>query len=89
MISDNIGAVKEIQNTASNAIMTRCYNHKHNSSISQSANVANIVKTMCLIKEVTSFFSFPKRATALKSHNEGKIKWLCETRWVERHGGVL
>lgn len=89
MISDNMGAVREIQNTAKNAIRTPCYNHKLNLSISQCAKITSIEKTVCLMKEVTSFFSFPKRATVLNAHIGGKLKRLCETRWVERHDGVL
>lgn len=38
---------------------------------------------------MTSFFSFLKRATVLKAHIGGKLKRLRDTRWVERHDGVL
>lgn len=71
-----MGVVREIQNTAKNAIMTPCYNHKLNLSISKFTKIISIEKTICLIKEVTSFFSFPERTTVLYAHIRGKLKRL-------------
>ncbi|XP_039298901.1 52 kDa repressor of the inhibitor of the protein kinase-like [Nilaparvata lugens] len=88
MLSDN-GAVKEIQKVAKNAITTPCYNHKLNNSISKCSNIKLIENSVSVLKEVIAFFSFPKRNTALKNFLGKKMTHLCETRWTERHDGVL
>lgn len=86
-----IGAVQEIQKEATNASRTPCFSHKLNISISKSAKVPLIEKTNSIIKEVTKFFhnSHPKRNVILAQFLGKKLKMLCETRWVERHDGVL
>jgi hypothetical protein len=88
MLSDR-GAVKEIQKNATNAIMTPCHSHKLNNSISKSSNVKVIENSVSVMKEVVSFISYPKRNTALKKFLGSKLTHLCETRWVERHDGVM
>ncbi|KAJ1530159.1 hypothetical protein ONE63_005090 [Megalurothrips usitatus] len=77
MMSQLCGAVKEIQKEAKNAIRTPCFNHKLNLSISQSSKVPRIRNAVA------------KRCRILQKHLGHKLCGLCETRWVERHDGVL
>jgi len=88
MLSE-VGAVQEIQKQAPNALATPCYSHKLNNIIAQSSKVAAISKSVDVMKEIISFFSFPKRCLALQQYLGKKLVHLCETRWVERHDGVL
>jgi len=90
MLSD-IGAVNEIRKEAKNAVMTPCFSHKLNNSISKSVKVRLIENVASAIREVDKFFknSFPKRVTVLSKILGEKIVQLCETRLVERHDAVL
>jgi hypothetical protein len=85
MISEQVGAVKEMQNEAINAFRCPCFNHAVNLSISKSSNVQSIRNSIVVIKEVISFFNMSaKRMFVLENICGGKLKKLCETRWVER-----
>ena len=88
MLADR-GAVKEIQKVATNAILSPCHNHMLNNSLSKCSKVKIIEKSVSAMKETISFFSFPKRNTALLAFLGKKLSHLCETRWTERHDGVL
>ncbi|XP_061706345.1 zinc finger MYM-type protein 1-like [Cydia pomonella] len=90
MLSEIRGAVTEIQKEATNAVKTPCYSHKLNNSISHSSKVPPIRDAVSVMKEVIAFFkSHPKRRTVLMNTLGCALKSLCETRWVERHEGVL
>lgn len=91
MTGDNSGAVKKIQTEAVNALMTPCFSHKLNNSISQSSTVPVIKKVVGVITEVTYFFQAkkPKRHATLLQFLGKKLVKLCETRWIERHDAVL
>lgn len=89
MLSEERGAVKEVQSWATHAVETPCYNHKLNNSLSQSSKIHAVENAVGVMKEVISFFSFPKRSTALLQFLGTKLSHLSDTRWVERHDGVL
>lgn len=91
MLGEKAGAVKEIQKHAKNALMTPCFSHKLNNTLSKSSDVLLIKKASCTIKEATRFFKskFPKRHTALKKVLGRNLVQLCETRWIKRHDSVL
>jgi len=83
MISDKVGAVKEIQAEATNAVRCPCFNHALNLSISKSSEVSNI--RIGVIIEVIAFIGFySKQRKVVTSICGDKIKKLCETRWIER-----
>ncbi|KAJ8884589.1 hypothetical protein PR048_016446 [Dryococelus australis] len=87
MISEK-RTVKEIQKEASNAVMSPYYSHKLNNVISQSSKVTIIENTVDVMKDVISFFCFPKYSTVLYQFLGHKLAQLCNTRWVERHDGL-
>nr|CAI5831364.1 unnamed protein product [Callosobruchus analis] len=89
-VSDTVGAVREIQLEAVNAQKVPCYSHKLNNSLSITSKVMEVNCTIGIMKEVVSFFSsHPKRLAVLLKHLGAPLKRLCETRWVDRHDGVL
>ena len=51
MLSDECGAVKEVQKVAKNALKTPCYNHKLNNSLAESAKILIVEKASSIIKE--------------------------------------
>ncbi len=90
MLSEVRGAATIIQHEATNAVKAPCYSHKLNLSISRSSKVPSIRNAVGVMKEVISFFEpNPKRKTVLMGTLGCSLKSLCETRWVERHEGVL
>lgn len=90
MLSDQKGAVSEIQKTLKAAIKSPCYNHSLNLSISRSSNIQDIRNAVGTIKETVAFFNASsKRNNVLKFVNSEQLTSLCETRWVERHESVL
>nr|CAI5827617.1 unnamed protein product [Callosobruchus analis] len=90
MISNQVGAVQQIQKSAPLAIRSACYNHALNLSLSKSSDVQAIRNCMGTIKEVVSFFtSSAKRNFVLKDIYGVLLISLCETRWVARHDAVL
>lgn len=90
MLSDQKGAVSEIQKTLKVAIKSPCYNHSLNLSISRSSNIQDIRNAVGTIKECIAFFkASSKRNKVLKFVNSEQLTSLCETRWVERHQSVL
>ncbi|CAH1100927.1 unnamed protein product [Psylliodes chrysocephalus] len=90
MLSEVRGAVTEVQKEAKNAVRAPCYSHKLNNSISRSSKVPAIRDAVASMKEVIAFFkSHPKRKHVLMSTLGCALTSLCETRWVERHEGVL
>ena len=85
MISEQLGAVREIRNLAKNAFRCPCFNHAINLSISKSSNVSSIRNSIGIIKEIISFFKMSaKRMFVLNKHCTKKLKKLCETRWTEK-----
>lgn len=89
MMSEERGAVAEIQKAAPNALKCPCSNHKLNNSLAQSNKVPVIKMAVALMKQTINFFGFPKREYVLVKHLGSKLSGMCETRWVERHDGVL
>lgn len=90
MLSDQKGAVSEIQKILKNAIKCPCYNHSLNLSISKTSNVQSIRNAVGTIKETIAFFnSSAKRNKVLKFINAKQLISLCETRWADRHDSVL
>ncbi|KAK3919252.1 LOW QUALITY PROTEIN: 52 kDa repressor of the inhibitor of the protein kinase, partial [Frankliniella fusca] len=90
MMSEVCGAVSEIQKVAKNAVRTPCFNHKLNLSILQSSTVTPIRNSVATMKECISFFNASaKRHMVIRQHLGHGLSGLCETRWVERHDGVL
>lgn len=90
MLSDQKGAVSEIQKNLKNACKCPCYSHSLNLSISKSSTVQDIRNAVGTIKETIAFFNTSsKRSNVLKSTNPNVLESLCETRWTERHTAVL
>ncbi|KAK3917526.1 52 kDa repressor of the inhibitor of the protein kinase [Frankliniella fusca] len=90
MTSDLHGAVAEIQKHAKNALRTPCFNHKLNLSISQSNKITCIRNAVGTMKECVKFFDvYAKRNRTLHKYLGHNLSALCETRWIERHDGVL
>lgn len=90
MLSDQKGAVSELQKSLKNASKCPCYNHSLNLSISKSSNVQDVRNCVGVMKEVISFFkASPKRHKVLVFINNNELISLCETRWAERHDSVL
>jgi acyl carrier protein phosphodiesterase len=90
MLSEVRGTATEVQKEATNAVKTPYYSHKLNNSISRSSKIPTIRDAVPVMKEVIAFFkSHPKRKTVLMSTLGCVLTSLCETRWVERHEGVL
>jgi len=90
MVSELRGAVSEIIKAAPNARRCPCYNHSLNNSISQSSRVKSIRNLIGVIKETVSFFSASaKRTVVLRKYVGHQLIGLCETRWIERHEGVM
>ncbi|XP_063230714.1 52 kDa repressor of the inhibitor of the protein kinase-like [Bacillus rossius redtenbacheri] len=90
MLSETRGAVAEIQKEAKNALRTPCFNHALNNSISKCSEVPAIRNSIGTMKETISFFSSSgKRNIVILRKLGGQLSGLCETRWVERHDGVV
>jgi hypothetical protein len=89
MLSEVRGTATEVQKEATNAVKTPYYSHKLNNSISRSSKMPTIRDAVPVMKVIAFFKSHPKRKTVLMSTLGCVLTSLCETRWVERHEGVL
>lgn len=90
MISERKGAVAEIQNECVNALKCSCMNHRLNLSLSKSSEVTSVRNSVGIMKVVISFFtSSAKRNAILVRCLHHQLSGLCETRWVERHDGII
>ncbi|XP_050513305.1 52 kDa repressor of the inhibitor of the protein kinase-like [Diabrotica virgifera virgifera] len=90
MVSETVGAVVTFKNEAINAVYSPCFNHILNLSIGKSSSVQSVRNAIGTMKQVISFFkTSAKRNIALKNMMGHQLSGLCETRWVERHNGVL
>lgn len=90
MLSDQKGAVAELQKYLPQAIKSPCLSHSLNLSISKSNNVQDIRNCVGIMKETIHFFNAsPKRFSVLLNTGDQRLKKLCETRWTERHESVL
>ncbi|CAH1104324.1 unnamed protein product [Psylliodes chrysocephalus] len=90
MLSEQKGAVSQVQKSMKNAVKCPCYNHSLNLSISKASTVQDIRNCVGIIKEIINFFkASPKRAKVLELVNNKELISLCETRWAERHDTVL
>ncbi|KAH0814367.1 hypothetical protein GEV33_008425 [Tenebrio molitor] len=89
MLSEVRGAATEVQKEAKNAVKTPRYSHKLNNSISRSSKVPAIRDAVAVMKE--SFTDLPMFGRPIFAEHEPSLMLtsLCETRWVERHEGVL
>lgn len=90
MSSELVGAVKKVSEQATNACRVPCYNHALNNSLSKSNSVVNVRNAVGTMKSVISFFNMSaKRNFVIKNILNKQLSGLCETRWAERHDGVL
>jgi hypothetical protein len=80
------------------ALYTHCNNHILNLAINHASSTPAIRNAIDTLKEVCSFFNgSAKRVIYLNTSIENqcpntshsRLKTLCETRWVERHDGIL
>lgn len=75
---------------AKHAVHVPCHNHVLNLPIAQTSKVASIRNVIAILKDTISFFSAsPKRQLELKRKMGTKLSGLCETRWIERHDGII
>lgn len=89
-ISEIKGAAAEIQKYAKNAVLSSCFNHALNLTISKCSNVKSIKNVIGIIQELVSFFNASaKRNFVLQNHLKHKLKSPCETRWVQRHDSII
>nr|CAH7768912.1 unnamed protein product [Callosobruchus chinensis] len=84
------GAAVEIQKDAKNAVISPCFNHALNLSISKSIGVKSVKNANGTIQEIVTFFrGSAKRDYVLKKHLKRKLSSPCQTRWIERHDSIL
>lgn len=89
-VSDTCGAVKTVHAEAINSVYSPCFNHILNLSIGKSSSVESVRNVIGTMKEIISFFQISaKRNFTLKNELQHQLSDLCETRWVERHDGIL
>ncbi|XP_063794593.1 52 kDa repressor of the inhibitor of the protein kinase-like [Pseudophryne corroboree] len=90
MISEQLGAVAEIQKEAKYATRCPCFNHALNLSMSKTSSVQSVRNSIGIIKEVLSFFNASaKRNHILINVVDAQLKGMCETRWVERSESLI
>lgn len=90
MTSETRGAVVTVKTKAINAVYSPCSNHILNLSISKSSSVQSVRNSIGIMKETIAFFNASaKRSDILKKVMGHQLSGLCETRWIERHDGVL
>ncbi|KAJ8688035.1 hypothetical protein QAD02_023830 [Eretmocerus hayati] len=90
MISETCGAVSVIKEDCKNASYSPCHNHMLNLSIFKSSSVRAIRKSVAHMKSTVGFFkASAKRSDPLKNSLKVSLRGLCETRWGERHDGVM
>ena len=79
-----------MQQEATNSVHCPCHNHILNLSLAKSSKVQAVRNAVGTMKEVIGFFTASaKRNDVLKKHLGHQLSGLCETRWVERHDGVM
>ncbi|KAE9530501.1 hypothetical protein AGLY_010963 [Aphis glycines] len=96
------GAFKGVQSRIASlqplAFYTHCANHRLNLVLSKESTVLSICNTVGIITNIYSFLResalktqlLNEKITELFPHQKAvKAKKLCETRWVERHDGIL
>ncbi|XP_063800287.1 52 kDa repressor of the inhibitor of the protein kinase-like [Pseudophryne corroboree] len=80
------------------AIYTNCANHRLNLALNKASTVTSIRITVGIIANINNFLRdsafrmhllSDKINEMLPSQKAVKAKKLCETRWVERHDGIL
>ncbi|XP_060882117.1 52 kDa repressor of the inhibitor of the protein kinase-like [Metopolophium dirhodum] len=96
------GAFKGVQSRIASlqplAFYTHCANHRLNLVLSKASTVPSIRNTVGIITNIYNFLResalrtqlLSEKITVLFLHQKAvKAKKLCETRWVERHDGIL
>ncbi|XP_015376819.1 PREDICTED: 52 kDa repressor of the inhibitor of the protein kinase-like [Diuraphis noxia] len=96
------GAFKGVQSRIASlqplAFYTHCANHRLNLVLSKASTVPSIRNTVGIITNIYNFLKesalrtqlLSEKMTELFPHQKAvKAKKLCETRWVERHDGIL
>ncbi|XP_050066136.1 52 kDa repressor of the inhibitor of the protein kinase-like [Aphis gossypii] len=96
------GAFKGVQSRIASlqplAFYTHCANHRLNLVLSKASTVPSIRNTVGIITNIYNFLRdsalrtqlLNEKITELFPHQKAvKAKKLCETRWVERHDGIL
>ena len=82
------GAVHELKKVAKNAERCPCTSHALNNALAQSSTVVPCRLATGIMKKISAFArASPKRFDVFKRKLGSSIQGLCETRWVERHGG--
>jgi len=90
MTSETKGAVQEIKKEAPLLERNPCMNHALNSSLGKSCNVPACRNAMSAMKEVIQFaHNSAKKQGVFQKYLGESLTGLCETRFVERHDGVL
>ncbi|KAJ8674568.1 hypothetical protein QAD02_005830 [Eretmocerus hayati] len=90
MISETCGAVSVIKQECKNASYSPCHSHMLNLSISKASSVRGVRNAVAHMKSTIGFFkASAKRSDSLKNSLKVALCGLCETRWGERHDGVL
>ena len=90
MTSESCRIVATVEKECSNAVYSPCHNHILNLSISKSLSVQSVRNAVGTMKETIAFFTASsKRSYTLKNILGYQLSGLCETRWIERHDGVL
>ncbi|XP_065572736.1 52 kDa repressor of the inhibitor of the protein kinase-like [Artemia franciscana] len=84
MVSNNCGAVLEIQKKSKNASRCPCFNHALDLSLSKRSAVSSIRNAIGTIKEVVAFFNASaKRNYVLNKVLKAQLGGIGETRWIE------
>lgn len=90
MASDVKGAVQTIIKSCPNAKRCPCFNHSLNNSLMKTSKVVSIRNTISTMKRIIKFANgSSKRAKLFKNHLGKFFSGLCETRWVEKHDGII
>lgn len=67
-----------------------CFNHALNLSVGKANQLPCVRNTVGTIKEILNFFkSSSKRIIILKNILKRQLPGLCETRWIEKHEGII
>lgn len=90
MASEAKGAIIEMRNSCENVKRCPCFNHALNNSLAQTSKVPQSRNAVASMKSIIRFCNASaKRKVVFKRHLDKQFSGLCETRWTERHDGVL
>lgn len=90
MSSELKGAVAEMKKICKNIRRCPCFNHALNNSLARTSNVSQARNSVSHMKSLIRFCNLSaKRQFVFKKHLEGHFSGLCETRWAEKHNGIM